>query len=142
MTLGAVACGGDDGGDTGAFCADLEANLTAIVSPKIDSGADADAQVELYRDLAAEAPLALEEDWGALVNALETANEVVPGDPESEQRAAAAAYASERSAFVVKDWVQANCGVDMGPAVTVGNVPPPTTTTTVPGTTTTSTTLG
>jgi hypothetical protein len=44
---------------------------------------------------------------------------VVPGDPESMQRVAARAYATERSAVAVHDWLMANCAVDIGPVATI-----------------------
>ena len=52
----------------------------------------------------------------------ETASTVEPDDPESVQRAARQAYATERSAVAVADWLLTNCGVDLGPVATI--VPP------------------
>ena len=63
----------------------------------------------------------------------ETAATVDVDDPESEQRAVASAYATERSAIAVHDWLAAQLRRRPGPVATVGPpvvaVPP----TTVPG---------
>lgn len=132
LLIALAGCGGDDGGDQASFCDQLQENLTAVMTPAITSGDGADEHLALLRDLGASAPLALEEDWGAYVLAHELADAVEPGDDESQQRAAAAAYAMERSGIAIAGWVQSNCGFQMGPLVTVSNVAPPTTTT-VPG---------
>lgn len=123
----AAGCGDDGAGDPEAFCADLQENLDAVVRPAIDTPDGADAYVGLMRDIGSNAPLAIDEDWDALVFAYETANSVVPGDAESEQLAAGAIYAAERSAIAVRGWVQENCDFDMGPVATVSDVAPTTT---------------
>ena len=66
---------------------------------------------------------------------LETADSVVPDDPESLQAAIRRAYATERSAVAVRDWLLANCNVDLGPIATVvpAAAPPPPASTVPPG---------
>jgi hypothetical protein len=49
------------------------------------------------------------------------------------QRTVAVAYATERSAVAVKNWVLTNCGVDLGPVATIAQQDPAATTTLAPG---------
>jgi hypothetical protein len=115
-----IGCGsGERSGDAERFCGEVKAHTRAIVRPRLRNVADVDALVALYRDLGDLAPLAIEADWDALTLNYETASTVVPGDPESMQRVAARAYATERSAVTVHDWLMANCAVDIGPVATI-----------------------
>ena len=54
---------------------------------------------------------------------------MAPDDPESVQRAVAVAFATERSAVAVRNWILANCGVDIGPVATIPPQDPAATTT-------------
>ena len=132
-----ASCDGDDAGDLEAFCTDLQADAEAVMNPQLATDADIEAHLTIYRDLAEEAPLAVEEDWAVLVDALEAANDAVPDDAESAELARRAIYSAEQSAGVVRTWVTTNCGFDLatiGPIGTVAPpVPPATTTTTTPG---------
>ena len=128
-TLAVVACGGDDGPDAERFCGEVQANPAAVVDPSLATEADLDATLGRYRELGDLAPVAIAGEWEDLVVNLETASTVVPGDPASLQRALAQAYATERSAVAVHDWLLQNCGVDLGPVATItpqGRVSPPT----------------
>jgi hypothetical protein len=133
-----AGCGGGGAGDAERFCGEVKAHTRAIVHPRLHTVADVDTLLTLYRKLGDLAPLAIDADWDALVLNYETASTVVPGDPESLQRVAARAYATERSAVAVHDWLQANCAVDIGPVATIvpdaprGRRNGPTTTTTNP----------
>jgi hypothetical protein len=89
------------------------------VAPPIGSDDELEATLEHYRMLADLAPVAIEHEWRDLVVNLETASTVVPGDGESLQRAVARAYATERSAVAVRDWLLANCSIDLGPVATI-----------------------
>ncbi len=120
----AVACSDEQAGDQEAFCADVGVNRDAIVAPRLRSQADIDTHLAIYRQLAETAPLAIEEDWDALVAAYETMSTVDPDDAESEQRALAEIYAAQPSAVAVHDWVLATCEVDLGPLATVPGAPP------------------
>jgi hypothetical protein len=120
-----AGCGsGERAGDAERFCGEVEANTRAIVKPRLRTVEDVDAFLVLYRELGELAPLAIGADWGALILNYETASTVVPGDPESLQRVAARAYATERSAVAVHDWLLANCAVDIGPVATIVPTPP------------------
>ena len=134
MTGAAIlaGCGSDDdGGDTQQFCADVSANAAAIVAPPLTED-DVDSTLDLYRDLADVAPIAIEEEWRDLLLNVETASTVVPDDPESVQRTVAVAFATEKSAVAVRNWVLTNCGVDLGPVTTIAPQGPAATTTLPP----------
>ncbi len=117
------ACG-DDGGSAAEFCADVRANRDAILTPPADAD-EIDDFVGLHRRLGGVAPLAIEREWTDLVVSYETASTVEPGDADSVQRAVETAVRAERSVVTVRDWVVANCQVDLGDVATMR--PPPTT---------------
>ncbi|HWM20940.1 MAG TPA: hypothetical protein VNO51_14710 [Ilumatobacteraceae bacterium] len=126
-------CGSDDGTDTQAFCTEVAANAEAIVRPPLASEDDIDDTLDLYRDLANRAPIAIEEEWRDLLTNIETVSTVDPADPESVQRTVAVAYATERSAVAVRNWLLTNCGIDLGPVATIAPQDPAATTTLAPG---------
>lgn len=117
-----AGCGDDEVGDAERFCGEVQANADAIVDPPLEHPEDVDAALDLYRDVGAAAPLDIEPHWDALVLNLETASTVDPDDPESLQRVYARAYATEREARTVRDWLRDHCEVDLGPVATI--VPP------------------
>jgi hypothetical protein len=113
---GAVAgCSRDDGvqSDAERFCGEAIAQRSTIIAPPLGTEAELEATLEFYRLMGQLAPIAIAEEWGDIVVSIETAATVVPGDPDSEQLVAKTAYATERSAFVVKQWLLENCGVDI-----------------------------
>lgn len=114
-----TACGDDSAGDAERFCGEIEANSAALFTPEIERPTDIEPVLELYREIGAFAPLAIEEEWDQLVLNYETANTVVPGDEASLQAATAQAYQSEKSAAAVKVWLQENCALDIGPVATI-----------------------
>lgn len=120
MVAAGAACGGDAGGASAErFCGEIDEHRDQLTDPQITSAAGVDALLELYREIADLAPLAIEEEWRQLVSAYETASTFVPGDDESEQAALAAIYSSEEAAARVDRWLQENCGVDIGPVMTI-----------------------
>lgn len=139
LLAGVAACGGDDAGDRGdaaAFCEQATEQRDLILSPPMATEAELEASIEFYRLMGGLAPAAIAEEWAVLVDAMETASTVVPGDAASEQLVAMTAYASEPSAYRVKDWLLDNCGIDLPittiapqeqvPARSTTVVPPPT----------------
>ena len=114
-----AACGGDSGGDAERFCGEVAANQDALTNPQLVYSDDIEPLLDLYRDIGALAPLAVEQDWDQLVGAYETASTVVVGDQTSEQEALAAIYSSEESAADIDRWLRANCAVDIGPVFTI-----------------------
>lgn len=102
-----------------AFCEELRSNRSAIVSGTISSEVDIANMLDLYRRLETLAPLAVSQEWTIVLNAIETANTIVPGDQDSIQRVAAAAYQSEAAALAIAEWAMASCEVDLGPVTTL-----------------------
>ena len=126
-----LGCGGDgSAGDAERFCGEVQANTRALVKPRLRSRADVETLLGLYRDLGDLAPLAIATEWNAVTLNYETASTVAPDDRASLQRVAARAYATERSAVTVHDWLLANCAVDIGPVATIVPSAPPRRTTT------------
>ncbi len=105
--------------DAAAFCEELRNNRSAIVSATIANELDMTNTLELYRRLNTLAPLAVSQEWSVVLNAIETANTVVPGDQDGIQRVAAAAYQSEAAALAIAEWALASCDVDLGPVTTL-----------------------
>jgi hypothetical protein len=136
--LGAVAllgsgCGDDGPGDVETFCGQVQEHRDELLA-RPETADDIDGYVDLYRRIGDVAPLSIEPDWAALVLNFETASTVEPGDPESVQRVARQAYATEKSSVAVASWLAANCGVDIGPVATiVPQAAPPPATTVPPG---------
>ena len=99
--------------DANLFCGEATRQRELILSPPMATEAELQASLEFYRLMGALAPLAVSEEWGVLVSAMETASTIVPGDPESEQLVAMTAYATEPSAYRIKKWLRDNCGLDL-----------------------------
>lgn len=121
LVIGAVtlaACG-DEGGNAERFCGQIAADVSAVVAPDLSTVDGLEIALAHYRELAELAPAGVAPDWEVLVTNLETASTVVPGDEASMQRAVTQAYASEGAAVRVRDWLLANCGVDLGPVTTI-----------------------
>ena len=127
--LGAACSGGEPSGDAERFCGEVQANTAQLVTAPATED-EIDGFLDEYRRIGELAPLAIEPHWQALVLNYETASTVEPADAASVQRAVGRAYATERSAVAVKDWLLANCNVDIGPVSTIvppAPPPPPTT---------------
>src|SRR5215212_370296 len=109
-----AACG-DDGVDADAerFCGEARDRRDTIVAPPMATQTELEASLEFFRLMGELAPLEITQQWNDLVVAMETASTVVPGDADSEQRAAIQAYATERSAYEVATWLKRYCAVDI-----------------------------
>jgi hypothetical protein len=130
VVLGALAAGcGDDGpGDTARFCGQVKAHTAELVTPP-KALADVASFVGLYQRIDGVAPLSIQPHWEALILNFQTASTVDPKDPASVQRALRQAYATEKSAVKVHDFLRDNCQVDIGPVATIvpqtaGTAPP------------------
>lgn len=129
----AAGCGDDGGGSAERFCGEIDVNKMVLTDPALVYEDDIDSLLELYREIADLAPLAIEDEWRQLLSTYETASTVVPDDVESVQTALAAAFQSESAAVAVANWLRANCAVDIGPLTTIVShdeavpttVPPP-----------------
>lgn len=134
----ATACSDDATESSVAlFCEQARINTALIVAPPLSSESEFVATMEFYRLMGQLAPIGIADQWSRLVEAMETASEITPGDPSSEQRVAMTAYAVERSAYEVKMWLNQNCGVDLPITTIAPQDPVPAQTvpvTTVPGT--------
>lgn len=138
---GLAGCGDDSSGqgDAERFCGEAIAHTSAIVAPPLADEAGLEATLDFYRLMGELAPLSIAEEWNVLVVAMETAADLQPGDPASEQLVAATAYASEPAAYAVKVWLERNCGLDI-PITTIAphEQVPAIATTTVPATSATT----
>ena len=115
-----AACGSaEDAGSAERFCGEVAANTAQLTNPDLAFSDDIEPFLDLYRQIADLAPLAIEQEWDQLVTAYETASTVVPGDPESEQTALAAIFSTEKSAAAIDRWLERNCAVDIGPVMTI-----------------------
>lgn len=110
-----VACSPNGGvtGDTAVFCQTARDNRELLLNPPMTTPYEVDETIKFYDQMGQVAPLAIAEDWNQLVDAMRTANKLVPGNEESEQLVAKTAFASELAAYNVAQWLQANCGVDL-----------------------------
>jgi hypothetical protein len=117
--VGALVAGcGGDGGDTAAFCGEVKAHATELVSsPK--TLREVPAFIGLYERIDRVAPLEIQPHWQVLLLNYQTANTVDPGKPESVQKALRQAYESERSAVKVHDFLLDHCNIDLGPVATI-----------------------
>jgi hypothetical protein len=107
------------------YCERISARSADLASPALGTGADVTRVVESWRAIAAVAPLAVEPEWAAMVDNVETAATVDPADPASMQRVADTARASEQAANRVIAYTQQTCGILIG-AVAPSASPPET----------------
>ena len=115
-----TGCGGDTVEPNAArFCAEVSANRAAIVEPTLATELDITVTVDLYRRLGELAPLAVAEEWRTLVAVVDSADAVTRGDADAVAGVVEDAYAAERAAVRVAEWVLASCGVDLGPVTTI-----------------------
>lgn len=122
-----IGCNGDDEpATTGGYCTIVRDNIVAINSPSIATAADVAATIDLYRSIAAEAPLAVAEEWQTMLVNLETVATVVADDPESVIAANDAALAGQPAYSRIQQFTKATCTQDIGipPARTTPAVPP------------------
>jgi hypothetical protein len=138
LCIVAAACRDDSGGDTGAFCGQIDERLDELrATPQTPD--DVDRLIALWKDVGNDAPLSIEPDWRAHILMFETVwDPAILADEEAAEEAYARIYATEKSSVALAAWVQDNCGFDWGPVETI--VPQVTTTTAVPGATTAGTT--
>ena len=114
-TLGLAACDrGGRGGDTATFCADVDDNVADFQN--LDQ---VDTVIDLYTKIGVNAPLEIEPDWDAIVLELRTVRDTDLTDAHAVEEMYAQIYRTERSYLAVADWLQVNCGVDLGPVVTI-----------------------
>ena len=131
LCVGATACREDRGGDTAAFCGQVEEHLEELrATPQTPQ--DVDRLIDLWTEVGTDAPLSIEPDWQAHVLLFETAwDPETLADDEAMEEAYARLFATERSSVALAAWIDTNCGFDWGPVETI--VPQVTTTSLAPG---------
>jgi hypothetical protein len=140
LCVGAAACRDDSGGDTAAFCGQVDEHLDALRAvPQTEQ--DVESLIALWKEVGNDAPLSIEPDWQAHILLYETLwDPEILTDEDKAEEAYARAFATERSSVAVAAWVNDNCGIDWGPVDTI--VPQVTTTTLAPGATAPTTLAG
>ena len=119
-TLGLAACDrGGRGGDTASFCADVDHNIDYLRFADFQNLDQVDTVIDLYTKIGDNAPLEIEPDWDAIVLELRTVRDTDLTDAHAVEEMYARIYRTERSYLAVVDWLQVNCGVDLGPVVTI-----------------------
>ena len=115
-----AACNDDDAGDAEQFCDDVATNVD-VLRAEPASREEVEELIELWRDVADNAPLAIEEEWRAHADNLELA-----WTSEDQQEVVASTFAAERSTVGIAVWLNDNCGIDFGPVTTIvpGTIPP------------------
>jgi hypothetical protein len=127
--LALVSCGSDSDRTAGRYCTEVGDHLAQLNAPTVGSQADIDAMLQAWRTVARSAPLAVQPEWEALLNNVETMATVDASDPESVQKVVDSARQNEPAANRVIDYTFNVCGATIGkvtPVVTT--VPAPTTT--------------
>ena len=119
-TMGLAACDrGGRGGDTASFCADVADNIDYLRFADFQNLDQVDTIIDLYKKIGDNAPLDIEPDWDAIVLELQTVRDADLTDAEAVEEMYARIYRTEPSYLAVVDWLQVNCGVDLGPVVTI-----------------------
>lgn len=116
MALVATACGGNGDGDDSdavAFCVEGRENPEMIVNPPLGNDAEIVTTMEFYQLMGDLAPADIADQWGVLIAAMQTADRLVAGDPDSEQFVAQTAYAAEGAAYDVMVWFRDYCNVQL-----------------------------
>ena len=110
------ACSDPDPRTETAYCGQIAANLEDLNSPDISTITDIGRVLRAYRAVAAAAPVAVEAEWDTMVGVMQTAITVDPNEPESLQKVADTARASEPASKRVVSYTQERCGLTIGVA--------------------------
>ena len=127
----ATACSADGGRAAEGYCSKVQLHLQTLNVPQIDDGADISRTIDVYRDIAASAPAAVEPEWQQLVVSIETAATVDPRDAASLQRVADTARSTRPAATRVQQYTERTCALRIADPPPVTN--PVTATTAPPG---------
>jgi hypothetical protein len=135
VVLVAAACSDSPDRSVAGYCGEISTNIALINGPSIATALDVEAALDLYRTIGEHAPAAVAPEWQVMIDSLETAATVVPGDPESIAIVSDVALSSQSAATRIQQYTKLNCGVDIGTPppptnpVTVTTLPPPPSTT-------------
>lgn len=124
-----AGCAGDEP-DGEVFCGRLIENQ-ALLTGAITTDVDVELVVDRFRQLEQVAPEAIREQWAELRQLVEAAAATTAGGDDTAELTEQA-WATERAAADVADWVQRTCGVTLRPATTTGPMDD-TSTTSTPG---------
>ncbi len=108
------ACSDDNPRSEAAYCGQVTNHLSDLNSPVVETSLDIGRVLAAWRSVANAAPVAIEPEWGTMVDSLETAVTVDTEDPESMQKVADTARASEPAAKRIVSYTQERCGVTIG----------------------------
>ena len=110
----ATACGDGDPRSESAYCGQVASHASDLNSPVIETSLDIGRVLAAWRTVADAAPIAIESEWKTMVDAMETAVTVDANDPESLQKVADTARASEPAAKRVMSYTLERCGITIG----------------------------
>lgn len=112
VTVFASACSSEPERSTTRFC-----ELLAVESPYLEGPLSTPGELAAllgrYRDLAARAPLAIEEDWTAVLELVETAAAVDREDPEALADLVDQAYETDLATRRLDEWTRSRCGLGL-----------------------------
>ena len=112
--ISVAACSEGTERSEAAYCGQIAAHLADLNSPSISTSSDIGRVLSAWRAVAAAAPVAVDTEWATMVESIETAITVDPNDPESLQKVADTARASEPAAKHVVSYTQERCGITIG----------------------------
>jgi len=111
-----ASCSEDNPRSEAAYCGQVAEYLDELNSPAIATATDIGPVLAAWRSIASSTPVAIEAEWTTMVEAIETAITVDPKDPDSLQKVADTARASEPAAKRVVSYTQERCGITIGVA--------------------------
>ena len=130
--LSLAACSSNpDQRSEGHYCDQVRTYLPELNTPALATAADVQHTLDVYRSIAASAPIAVQQEWETMVAGVETAATVNPSDKASVQKVADTARASEPAANRVIDYTYKKCKALIGKVTPVSTTVPlaPTTST-------------
>ena len=110
----ASACSDGDPRSESAYCGQVASHSSDLNSPVIETSLDIGRVLTAWRAVSDAAPIAIESEWKTMVDSMETAVTVDVEDPESMQKVADTARASEPAAKRVVSYTLERCGITIG----------------------------
>ncbi|MEY4173051.1 MAG: hypothetical protein RI900_216 [Actinomycetota bacterium] len=123
-----VGCSDDPPPSEGAYCGAVGQYLNALNTPVLATAADVETMVGAWQKVADAAPVAVSEEWTAVMDVLRTAVTIDPADTAALQAFADASRSNEPAANRIIEYTYAKCGATIGPVTPVPTtlVPPAT----------------
>ena len=110
----ASSCSDGDPRSESAYCGLVARHSSDLNSPVIETSLDIGRVLTAWRAVSDAAPIAIESEWKTMVDSMETAVTVDVEDPESMQKVADTARASEPAAKRVVSYTLERCGITIG----------------------------